>query len=129
MFKRPNQNPIVKNILIVDDEEDVLFLLKGYLTVKGYNVQTTLTCEHALEIFYLTKPDIVLVDVNVGNTDGRIMCKTIKTQAEYQHIPVILMSADHNNLLKYTDHGATAVIEKPFNLPAVLSAIRLQLLQ
>lgn len=101
-------------------------LLKGYLTMKGYAVYTTLTCEHALEVFHQTQPDIVLLDVNVGNTDGRVLCKTIKTQAEYRHIPVILMSADQNNLIGYKDHGATAVMEKPFNLPLVLAAVQSQ---
>ena len=114
----------MKKILVVDDEEDVLFILKRLFNAKGFDVRTTTTCEHGLEIFYSFKPDLVLLDVNVGTADGRIMCKTIKGQAEYLHIPVILISANPLMLLKYQDYGATAIIEKPFNLPMVLSTVR-----
>ena len=114
----------MKKLLIVDDEEDILMVLKSYLSAKGYDVKTTLTCEHALEVFYIFKPDLVLLDVNVGKSDGRVMCKMIKAQAAYQHVPVILMSADLNNLLSYSDYGAISIMEKPFNLPLVLATIR-----
>ncbi|MEO5592841.1 MAG: response regulator [Chitinophagaceae bacterium] len=106
----------MKKILIVDDEKDILFVLKTYLTQKGFDVVTTLSCDEGLNIFYSVKPDLVLLDVNVGSEDGREMCRTIKDQAEYQHLPVILISANPYALKSYENHGATAVIHKPFDL-------------
>lgn len=114
-------------ILIVDDEEDVLFLLKTYLSAKGYNIKTTLSCEHGLETFYAFKPDLVLLDVNVGDADGRIMCRTIKSQAEYDHIPVILISANREMLFTFAEFKATSTIEKPFSLPKLLQTVELYL--
>jgi len=122
VFVQPKSWPL-KKVLIVDDEEDILFLLKSYLS-KRYEVATVLSCEHGLEIFYSFKPDLVLLDVNVGTSDGRVMCKTIKAQAEYRHIPVILISAHRDNLLEYANYGATSVMEKPFNFPKVLATIQ-----
>ena len=117
----------MKKILIVDDEEDILILLKNYLSIKGYEVATTLTCYHGLETFYSYKPDFVLLDVNVGTSDGRTMCKTIKAHAGYQHIPVTLMSANRDNLLKYADYGAASILEKPFNLPLLPATVQTHL--
>ena len=100
-------NPKVnlKKILVVDDEEEILYTLKTKLTVQGYEVVTTMSCDLRLEIFYSFKPDIVFLDVNVGNSDGRLMCRTIKTQAEYQHIPVILgVNGETRRLRRYRNN-------------------------
>ena len=109
---------------MVDDEEDILIVLKTYLSNQGYDVRVTLTCDEGLEIFYQFKPDMVLIDVNVGASDGRVMCKTIAKQATYANIPITLMSADRSNLLQFEDHGAKSVLEKPFDLPFVLSTVK-----
>lgn len=114
----------MKKILVVDDNEDILVTLKSFLRLKGYEPAVSLTCREALGIFYSFQPDLVLLDVNVGEEDGRVMCKQIKSQADYRHIPVILISADGEGLKGYEDHGASAAMEKPFNLPGLLVLIK-----
>ena len=114
----------MKKILVVDDDEDILILLKSYFTINGYAVKTTTTCDEGLEIFYNFNPHLVLLDVNVGNVDGRIMCKTIKSQAAHQHIPVILMSANPDMLVPFAAFGAATVMEKPFNLSQLLLKVQ-----
>jgi len=114
----------MKKILVVDDNEDILFMLKSFLHLKGYEVAVSITCKEALGIFYSFQPDLVLLDVNVGEDDGRVMCKQIKSQAEYRHIPVILISANGDGLKAYEEHGASAAIEKPFNLPRLLVLVK-----
>ena len=111
-------------ILVVDDNEDILFMLKSYFRLKGYDVVVSLTCKEALSIFYTFQPNLVLLDVNVGEEDGRVMCKQIKSQADYRHIPVILISANADGLKAYEEHGASAAVEKPFNLPQLLSLVK-----
>jgi DNA-binding response OmpR family regulator len=119
-----NQFNPMKKILVVDDESDILFLLKSLFSIKGFDVRVTLTCDEGLDIFYSFKPDLVLLDVNVGTSDGRIMCRTIKAQADYLHIPVILISANLQGLLTYADYGADAYVEKPFKLPQLLTKVQ-----
>lgn len=114
----------MKKILVVDDNEDILFMLKSFLRLKGYEVMVSVTCKEALGIFYSFQPDLVLLDVNVGEEDGRVMCQQIKSQADYRHIPVILISANNEGLKAYEDHGASAAVEKPFNLPQLLTLIK-----
>jgi two-component system sensor histidine kinase ChiS len=121
---KPSTGPM-KKILVVDDNEDILFMLKNYFKLKGYEVTVSLSCHEALSIFYAVQPDLVLLDVNVGHEDGRVMCREIKSRAEYQHIPVILISANSEGLVAYEKHGANAAVEKPFNFPYLVSIVEL----
>jgi two-component system phosphate regulon response regulator PhoB len=98
----------------VDDEEDVLINMKAFLTRHGYEAATTTSCEQAVKILNDFKPNLIFVDINVGNEDGRQMCLQVKSIAEHRHIPVILISADHDALQLYRDYGADAYIRKPF---------------
>ena len=85
---------------------------KPLFTRNGYHVAGTKSCDEGLEIFYSFQPELVLLDINVGDQDGREMCKKIKSHAEYQHIPVILISANHDHLKSYSDYAANNIIEK-----------------
>jgi DNA-binding response OmpR family regulator len=114
----------MKKILVVDDETDILFMLKTYLVFNGYETKVSTSCDEGLDIFYAFQPDIVLIDVNVGSADGRVMCRAIKANAEYRHIPVILISANPDGLASYQEHGAHAAVEKPFNFPQLLNLLQ-----
>ena len=110
----------MKKILVVDDDTDILHLIKTYLTWKQYEVATTTSCNEGLNKFYSFEPDLVLLDINVGSEDGRVMCKSIKQQAQYNHIPVILFSANPELLKAAPDFGADAIIDKPFDLSEMM---------
>lgn len=84
----------------------------------------TKSCNQGLDIFYSFQPDVVLLDINVGDQDGREVCRKIKSQAEYNHIPVILISANHEALKFYVDYGANGILEKPFELIHLLRLIQ-----
>jgi len=111
-----------EKILIVDDERDIMELMMASLRRKGYQVRGTLTCSEGLEIFYSFKPDLVLLDINVGDEDGRKVCSEIKSQAIYQNIPVVMVSANHEGLQDYHEYGANDFLHKPFTF-AILEAL------
>jgi len=113
----------MKKILVVDDDEDVLLMLKTFLQLKGYEPRASRSCEEWLAIFYAFRPDVVILDVNVGTEDGRDMCRKIKEHAEYRHIPVIMVSANASGLKSYNEYGANAVLEKPFNFSKLVKLI------
>lgn len=119
----------MKRILVVDDNEDLLHGLKIYLHRSGYDVRVSLSCNEGLDIFYSFKPHLVLLDVNVGSSDGREMCRQIKAHADYRHVPVLLISANRDNLLSYEDHGANGAVEKPFDLTALMGQINTHLVK
>jgi len=105
-----------KKILVVDDEEDILINMKSWFQKKGFEVAVTKSCKEAVAILHSFQPDIICLDINVGVEDGRQTCLDIKNQAAYQHIPVILFSANPVNGQSYTDWKADAFLEKPFSL-------------
>lgn len=117
----------MKKILVVNDEQDVLTILKSFLTGNNYTVSVTQTCEEAMAIFNSLLPDLVLLDINVGDSDGREVCRQIKSRAEHAHIPVILISANRQALSTFTQYGANAAIEKPFSFDKLLEVINAHL--
>ncbi len=113
----------MKKIMVVDDDKDLLANIKALLQRQGYDVAVTTSCNEGLEILHSFQPDFIFLDVNVGDEDGREMCRKIKSQADYKHIPVILISANHEALQFYRDHGADGFIDKPFPLTQLVSVL------
>src|SRR5579863_8269455 len=114
----------MKRVLFVDDDVDLLAATKTFLRKQGFDVATTTSCKEGLEILQAFQPDLVLLDINVGDEDGRLMCLRIKEQAEYEHVPVILMSANHEALTTYRDYRADNFLNKPFELSGMLNALK-----
>jgi len=114
---------MMDKILIVDDDKDLITLLKSGLSRNGYQVRATISCKEGLEIFYQFLPDVVILDINVGNEDGREMCRQIKASAEFQLIPVIMISANDIRLELYKDYGANDILKKPFLLAQIQKLI------
>src|SRR6202022_2908720 len=113
----------MKRILVVDDDRDLLVAMKSFFIRNGYEVAVTISCDEGLQILESFKPGLIFLDINVGNKDGREMCRKIRALADYQHIPVILMSANHEALKLYGDYGANASVEKPFELSLLSNAV------
>ena len=104
----------MKKIMVIDDEKDLLAVLKRYLTRAGYDVAVTTSCDEGLNILRSFNPDIIYMDINVGTEDGRVMCKQIKSLAEHKHIPIILISANDDALSVYKQYDANGILRKPF---------------
>ena len=114
----------MKKILIVDDNQDFLLNMKNYIKKLGYDIAVTTSCKEALGILTSFVPDLIFMDVNVGNEDGREMCRSIKALAIYQHIPVILISANHEYAASYEMCGANLFVSKPFSLSILPGIIK-----
>lgn len=114
---------MMDKILIVEDDKDLITLLKSGLSKNGYQVRATISCKEGLEIFYQFLPDLVILDINVGNEDGREMCRQVKASAEFQLIPVIMISANDISLELYKDYGANDILKKPFLLAQIQELI------
>ena len=76
-------------ILVVDDEEDILALLRDLFTMKGYQVLTAATGEQALEQCSKA-PDLILLDVNMPGMDGFTLCKKIR---DFLSCPILFLTA------------------------------------
>jgi two-component system, OmpR family, response regulator len=90
--KEMKMTPQKKNVLIVDDDEDILFQLKLQLESSGFNVFTVNSEQEATEFLETDQPDIAIVDLMMEHRDsGFVLSYHIKRQ--YPEIPVILMTA------------------------------------
>ena len=109
--------------MVVDDDKDLLANMKAFIKRQGYEVAVTTSCEEGLDILRTFQPDLIFMDINVGEDDGREMCRQIKAQAEYEYIPIIMISANHEDLMLYQDYGANDFMNKPFQLSMIADCI------
>ncbi len=110
-------------ILIIDDDYDICFLLKSYLSRQGYKVLDTLKAGRALEILSEVKVDVVLCDYRLGDTDGKTMIRKIK---ELQQVPVIIITAynDSRVAVDTMKMGAFDFVLKPFMQEDIHQAVK-----
>lgn len=111
-------------LLLVDDNKDMLDVLVDELTEK-YNVLTALNGQQALELLSKEVIQLVISDVMMPVMDGFELCKIVKSNFEYSHIPVILLTAKNTlqSKIEGLELGADAYIEKPFELEYLLVQI------
>jgi two-component system phosphate regulon response regulator PhoB len=112
-----------KNILVVDDEEDILELVRYNVEKNGYSVTTAATGEEALDKARAKLPDLVVLDLMLPGVDGLEVCKILKNDPKTSHIPVIMLSAkgEEADVVTGLELGADDYVTKPFS-PRILSA-------
>jgi len=111
-------------ILLVDDEEEILEFLDKILK-KKYTVYKADNGDEALAILSAEIVQLVVSDVMMPGMDGFQLCKAIKSNFEYSHIPVILLTAKNTiqSKVEGLELGADAYIEKPFSKEHLLAQI------
>jgi CheY-like chemotaxis protein len=116
-----------KNILIVDDEEDVRAIAKlGLEMGAGWNVLTASSGQEALNMAVSHQPDVILLDMMMPDMDGRATFQQLRANPNTRTIPVILVTAkvqqsDQDN---FADLGVAAIFAKPFRPLKLAEQIR-----
>ena len=115
---------MLPTILLVDDEEEILEFLERILKFK-YAIFKAETGQNALKILSTESVQLVVSDVMMPEMDGFELCKIIKSNFEYSHIPVILLTAKNTiqSKVEGLELGADAYIEKPFSKEHLLAQI------
>ncbi|WEA00798.1 response regulator [Mucilaginibacter sp. SJ] len=116
----------MRRILAVDDDKDILEIIKYILEDSGYEVDTLTEGRNLFDRIKQHEPDLILLDIMLGNLDGRELCKTLKNQQETKNIPVILISASHNPGT-LSQGSPDDFIAKPFDIDVLLNSINRQL--
>lgn len=102
-------------ILIVDDDIDLLEAVEIILVRKGFDVLKIGDGHKVIETVGQFNPHVILLDINIADTDGREICKELKSSASpYKDIPIVLFSAMHNLENTYSECMASDFIGKPF---------------
>ncbi|GAB4155767.1 MAG: hypothetical protein Fur0046_35690 [Cyanobacteria bacterium J069] len=127
----PDPNPVKQqpDLLIVDDIPDNIRFLSKFLMTQGYEVRKATSGAMALRAIAALTPDLVLLDINMGEMSGYELCTQLKADPATQHIPVIFLSAGSDALDKVQAFkvGGADYITKPFQLEEVLVRIQTQL--
>ena len=82
-----------KRILLVDDEPDVVLIIRGRLTTWGYQVVTATNGQEALDAMNKQAPDLILMDLKMPVMDGPEVCRRLKADPRFSKIPVILITS------------------------------------
>ena len=107
---------MTESILIIDDNTDILELLSDILS-DNYKVLTAESGELAEEILNTEMVHLIISDVMMPGIDGFELCKNIKSDVNYCHIPVILLTSKNTfkSQIEGLENGADAYIQKPFS--------------
>jgi two-component system phosphate regulon response regulator PhoB len=112
-----------KHILIVEDEEDILELVRYNLSRDGYQVLCTTSGEDALKIIKSEALDLIVLDLMLPEIDGLEVAKILKNDSKTQDIPIIMLTAkgEEADIVTGLELGADDYITKPFS-PRILTA-------
>jgi two-component system alkaline phosphatase synthesis response regulator PhoP len=113
-------------ILIVDDEEDILELLRFNLSREGFQVLCAASGEEALEKVKTEMPDLILLDLMLPGMDGLDVARDVKNQAPTKEIPIVMLTAkgEEADIVKGLEIGADDYITKPFSRKVLTARIK-----
>jgi len=106
-----------KNILVVEDEKDIVEVLRYYLEKDNYRVHVAEDGFTALEIAEKVVPNLVILDLMLPRLDGTEVCKRLKADERLRDIPIIMLTAkaEEADKVKGLETGADDYVTKPFS--------------
>ena len=119
----------IKTILVVEDDEEILGMLKLNLENQGYRVLTAGEGYEALHLARVEKPDLLLLDIMLPGIDGYEVCRILRSGSESSAIPIIMLTAKGEELdvVLGLEMGADDYVTKPFSIRELLSRIKAHL--
>ncbi|MEZ5352598.1 MAG: response regulator transcription factor [Bryobacteraceae bacterium] len=118
----------MKKILLVEDDIDLYALLRYNLEKEGFAMVGTQTGRGAIELCKRERPDLILLDIMLPDSDGLDICKGIRAHADLAHIPVIFLTARASEADRIVglELGANDYIVKPFFVRELIARIKIQ---
>lgn len=115
-----------KKILVIEDDEDVLELVRYNLTREGYEVMSAETGETGLASASSDVPDLILLDLMLPEIDGFEVCRSLKRDRSTESIPIVMITArgEEPDIVTGLELGADDYITKPFSPRVLIARIR-----
>ena len=113
----PSSNIQRRSLLLVDDDPEILTLLKAKLAKEPFELLTAVEGESALNIVRTQKPDLVVLDVNLPGLSGLEVCRSLRADKDTRDIPIIILSGRSEAIDRVLglEFGADDYVTKPFN--------------
>lgn len=117
------------NILVVDDDKEIVQVVKSYLEKERYNTMVAYDGEHAMHIIQREKPHLVLLDLMLPDYDGWEITRQVRSNTYLRKIPIIMLTAriEDSDKLVGLELGADDYITKPFNPREVVARVKAML--
>jgi DNA-binding response OmpR family regulator len=118
----------MKKIMLIEDDADLFALLKYNLEKEGFGFVGTQTGKGAIELCRRERPDLILLDIMLPDSDGLDICKGIRAHSELAHIPVIFLTARASEADRIVglELGANDYVVKPFFIRELIARIKIQ---
>ncbi len=118
-----------QTILVVDDDKEIVRLLRGYLTKAGFVVLTAHDGNTAVHTLRREKPDLILLDLMLPDMDGWDITRIIRDDESLAHMIIIMITArvEDSDKIVGLEIGADDYVTKPFNPAEVVARVRAQL--
>ncbi len=115
-----------KRILVVDDEIDLVETLRFSLELEGYEVLVAYNGEEALHLARNENPDLILLDVMLPKMDGYKVCRLLKFDARFRHIPIFMLTAkaQEKDRMIGEQTGADEYMTKPFEMEDLIKKVK-----
>jgi two-component system alkaline phosphatase synthesis response regulator PhoP len=123
---REYQSMPKEKILVVDDEEDILELLKYNLSREGYQVLCTTSGEKTLNLVKTETPDLIVLDLMLPGMDGLEVARQLKENPPTKNVPIVMLTAkgEEADIVTGLELGADDYITKPFSPRILLARVR-----
>ncbi|MBW1967413.1 MAG: response regulator [Deltaproteobacteria bacterium] len=117
---------VKQKILVVDDEEDILELLKFNLSREGYQVLCAVSGEQALRLVRSENPDLIMLDLMLPGIDGLEVTRRLKNDPDTKNLPIVMLTAkgEEADIVTGLELGADDYITKPFSPRILIARIR-----
>jgi two-component system, OmpR family, phosphate regulon response regulator PhoB len=112
-------------IMVIDDDEDFTNLYKEALIVAGFDTTAVNQSTAAIEMAYLVKPDIFVIDLMMPDIDGFQLCRMLRADDYFKRTPIIIVTAltDTDSKTIAIGAGANDYLAKPFHIDDLKSRI------
>lgn len=114
-----------KQILIIDDEQDLLDIMEIYFKDEGFKVKTTAVTDDIIKMVHSYKPDLIILDYQLKEVNGGELCCLLKEHPKTKHLPVIIFSASSKVVHFFDKYKCDLFIAKPFDLFYLIDKVRL----
>nr|MBP6788701.1 response regulator transcription factor [Promineifilum sp.] len=121
----------MRRILVVDDDREVVRLIRAYLEQAGFEVLAAHDGDTAVHIIRRERPDLLLLDLMLPGKDGWEITRLVRGDATLAHIPIIMLTArvDDTDKIVGLELGADDYVTKPYNPREVVARVRARLRQ
>ena len=118
-----------KKVLIVEDEQDILQLVKLYLEKEGFQAVTAMTGPEGLRRIKAEKPDLVVLDLMLPEMDGLEVCKRLRAAPDTAMLPIIMLTAkaEESDTIIGLELGADDYVTKPFSPKELVARVKVLL--